>query len=110
MARLPVAQLKIDRSFVSEMGVSPQADTIVRAIIALGRGLGLELVAEGVETVAQVHQLQALGCALMQGFLFARPGAPSGLRETMDAALRAVDRCADGARALPQSTSPLRTA
>ncbi len=110
LARLPVAQLKIDRSFVSEMGVSPQADTIVRAIIALGRGLGLELVAEGVETVAQVHQLQALGCALMQGFLFGRPVAPSGLRETMDAALRAVDRCADGARALPQSTSPLRTA
>ncbi len=92
LARLPVAQLKIDRSFVNEMGVSPQADTIVRAIVALGRGLGLELVAEGVETVAQAHRLQALGCTLMQGYLFARPTQPSGLRATMDGALRAVDR------------------
>lgn len=122
LARLPAAQLKIDRSFVSEMGVSPQADTIVRAIVALGRGLGLELVAEGVETVAQAHQLQALGCTLMQGYLFARPVPPASLRETMESALRAVDRAVlrevagsssdelPSRRPIPQSTNPLRTA
>jgi diguanylate cyclase (GGDEF)-like protein len=73
LARLPLGKLKIDRSFVNELGQSPQADTIVRAIISLGHALGLAVVAEGVETQGQVAALSTLGCNLVQGFFFSRP-------------------------------------
>jgi diguanylate cyclase (GGDEF)-like protein len=73
LTRLPAGKLKIDRSFVQQMGQSPQSDAIVRAIVALGRGLQMQVVAEGVETVDQARALTALGCPLLQGFLFSRP-------------------------------------
>jgi diguanylate cyclase (GGDEF)-like protein/PAS domain S-box-containing protein len=75
--RLPVQALKIDRSFLAEIGsggpAEPQAETIVKAIIGLGANLGLQVVAEGVETEDQRTFLIAHGCRDAQGYLFCRP-------------------------------------
>ena len=70
--RLPVDTLKIDRSFVGELGRRESAE-IVRTIVRLGHGLGLTVVAEGVETPAQLRALQAVGCEYGQGYLFSPP-------------------------------------
>lgn len=76
LKRIPVDILKIDRSFVSailtDRGVSEQ---IVRAVVALGQALGKEVIAEGVETAAQLQRLRELGCVHVQGFLTGRPSA-----------------------------------
>jgi diguanylate cyclase (GGDEF)-like protein len=83
LARLPLGKLKVDRSFVSQLGTSTQADSVVRAIISLGSALGLNVVAEGVETPAQVTMLSSLGCHLMQGFFFARPAPADDLPDVV---------------------------
>jgi EAL domain-containing protein (putative c-di-GMP-specific phosphodiesterase class I) len=70
---LPVTTLKIDRSFVRELGSDPAADVLVDTIIGLARNLGLEPLAEGIETEQQRAILLARGCRLGQGFLFSRP-------------------------------------
>ncbi len=71
--RLPINTLKIDRSFVSRMVESNEHAEIVRTIVMLAKNLGLEVIAEGVETRAQLEQLQGLKCENAQGFLFSRP-------------------------------------
>ena len=73
LGRLAVDSLKVDRSFVERLdGADPRGE-LVRAILALARSLRLEVVAEGVETDVQRHELEAMGCPLAQGFLFSRP-------------------------------------
>src|SRR5690606_9476601 len=72
LSRLPVRHLKIDRSFTSQLGLNPRAQPIVEAIIRLGQTLGMEIVAEGIETREQLLELQLLGCHIGQGFLFSR--------------------------------------
>jgi diguanylate cyclase (GGDEF)-like protein/PAS domain S-box-containing protein len=67
--RFPVTALKIDQSFIKRLG-GEQNGEIVRAVVALARNLGLEVVAEGIETVAQLAQLKALGCEQGQGHYF----------------------------------------
>jgi len=79
LRRLPLHQIKVDQSFVQDIGRSRHNESIVEAIIALSRALELELVAEGVETREQYDFLRKAGCALGQGFLFARPLAASEL-------------------------------
>jgi diguanylate cyclase (GGDEF)-like protein len=69
---LPVQALKIDRSFVSRMHSTPQQLAIVKAIVSLARNLGLDVVAEGIETRAQADALRALGCRRGQGWLFSK--------------------------------------
>ena len=73
LSRLKVDELKIDRSFVSSLHESPQNDAITRSVVALGRALGIEVVAEGVERTDQYETLARYGCDIVQGFLFAAP-------------------------------------
>lgn len=75
--RFPINNLKIDRSFVSQMATSPSHEKIVHTIINLGRQLGFRAIAEGIETPQQVNILKRLGCDLGQGYWFgkARPAA-----------------------------------
>jgi diguanylate cyclase (GGDEF)-like protein/PAS domain S-box-containing protein len=81
LARLAITQLKIDRSFVHNMHADTDDAAIVRSIITLGHDLGLEVVAEGVETEATFDQLARLGCDMVQGFWLSRPLPPAALAE-----------------------------
>lgn len=69
----PVTEIKIDRTFVSELATRPYRRVIVQAVVDLGRALGLTVVAEGVETEAQRAMLAEMGCPVGQGYLFGRP-------------------------------------
>jgi len=73
LTQLPIDVLKIDRSFVKDLGTHGRTETITAAIMALAGGLGMHVVAEGVETEAQLAFLRAQGPVEIQGFLFARP-------------------------------------
>jgi len=73
LTTLPISELKIDRGFIRDLGMTPQSSAVVTAIIALARSLGLRVVAEGVENLRQMEVLHRLGCGIMQGFLFSRP-------------------------------------
>ena len=76
LRQLPVDQIKVDRSFVAGLGRSPDAEAIVRALIKLGRSLGLRVMAEGVETHEQRAFLQTEGCDAVQGFHISPPLPP----------------------------------
>ena len=71
--RLAIHKLKIDRSFIRDLETSEASRTIVRTALAMGRGLGLQTLAEGVETAGQLAVLEQLGCDLYQGYWFHRP-------------------------------------
>ena len=73
LKRLPVEELKIDKSFVGAMATDDDDATIVRSIIGLGHDLGLTVVAEGVEGEASWNTLKALGCDVAQGYYMSRP-------------------------------------
>ncbi len=73
LRRLPINELKIDRSFISDLDKGGESSAIVKAIVALGHSLGMEVVAEGVETESQLRQLTELECDRIQGFLLGRP-------------------------------------
>jgi len=73
LRRLPVNALKIDRSFVKDIADDKSANAICAAVVGLGQSLGLEVIAEGVETVEQASALRARGCTRLQGYLIGRP-------------------------------------
>jgi EAL domain-containing protein (putative c-di-GMP-specific phosphodiesterase class I) len=73
LQRFEIDALKIDRSFVSQLGVSGENSEIARTIITLARNLGMKVVAEGIETDLQLNQLKSLGCDWGQGFLLSHP-------------------------------------
>ena len=75
LKRFPLSRLKIDRSFVDGLGDDPNDEAITAASIALARGLGLEVVAEGVETLQQAEFLRRQACEVVQGYFYARPMA-----------------------------------
>ena len=77
--RFPIDSLKIDQSFVNQISVETGGSPIVAAIISMARSLKLRVIAEGVETAAQLAFLQGLGCEQAQGYYFSRP-VPGGLR------------------------------
>jgi EAL domain-containing protein (putative c-di-GMP-specific phosphodiesterase class I) len=81
--RLPVDVLKIDRSFVTGLGVDPGRSAIVFTIISLARDLGLEVIAEGVETAAQLAQLRERRCQYGQGYVFSKPLDADGAGELL---------------------------
>lgn len=81
---LPVAMLKIDRSFVDKIGMRPGNDKIVATIIDLAHNLKLKAMAEGVETTEQLRMLETLGCDFGQGYLFSRPVDWAGAAPMLD--------------------------
>jgi diguanylate cyclase (GGDEF)-like protein len=85
LAEFPVDSLKIDRSFISQLGHQPHSQGVVSTIIALARAYGLRTVAEGVETIQQLEILDALGCEQSQGYLHS-PAVPAEELEFLVAA------------------------
>jgi diguanylate cyclase (GGDEF)-like protein/PAS domain S-box-containing protein len=81
LKRFPVEAIKIDRSFVSGLGIEADDTSIVEAVVHLGHSLGLRVVAEGVETPLQLNLLRELECDRAQGYLFGRP-RPAGITES----------------------------
>ena len=90
LRRLPFDQIKIDRSLLPDLSADT-ADPVVAAVVALGKALALDVVAEGVETTEQEAELRRLGCPLAQGFLFARPLPPQDLERWVRAGASAVE-------------------
>jgi len=100
LKRFPLDTLKIDRSFVADISEDPESAAIVRAIIALGHSLDLRIVAEGVETQAQLQFLQAEGCDAIQGFLMSAAIAAAPFAELLRQAATQSSR---------KSASPIRS-
>jgi EAL domain-containing protein (putative c-di-GMP-specific phosphodiesterase class I) len=75
LMRYPLTRIKIDRSFVQKIGpqCQPEDTAIVRSIIMMGKNLGLDVIAEGVETITQAEFLKNQGCPELQGYLFSKP-------------------------------------
>ena len=99
LTSLPISELKIDRSFVRDLGETPQSSAVVSAIIALARALDLRVIAEGVETIEQMNVLYSLGCHICQGYLFARPMPPDQIAGWLSEVV--------GANRLPHVSEPL---
>ncbi len=73
LRRFPIDKIKIDRAFVVNLGVSPESDAIVKAIVNLATALDIEVIAEGVETPVQLERLVLAGCHQIQGYLISKP-------------------------------------
>jgi predicted signal transduction protein with EAL and GGDEF domain len=86
LQRFPIDILKIDRSFISTMADSPESGALIRSLVHLGKSLGLETLAEGIEETAQYHQLQRAHCDSGQGYLYARPLEPDAVEAFLSAA------------------------
>ncbi|HEX4018730.1 MAG TPA: EAL domain-containing protein, partial [Frankiaceae bacterium] len=87
LRRIDVAEVKLDRAFVADMLEDEAAATIVGATVALAHGLGLTVVAEGVETSEQLNALHLAGCDLAQGFFLSKPVPANLLAERADSAV-----------------------
>jgi EAL domain-containing protein (putative c-di-GMP-specific phosphodiesterase class I) len=79
LQRLPISELKIDRSFVAPLAADPTVKPIVRSIVMLGHTLGLRVVAEGIETPEALRAVRTAKCPLGQGFHLAKPLPPDKL-------------------------------
>ena len=73
LKHLPIHRLKIDRSFIQNLSLESPDFAIVKAIVTMGHGLGLRVVAEGVETEEQLDLITSLGCDFVQGYLIEKP-------------------------------------
>ncbi|WP_229421402.1 EAL domain-containing protein [Telluria antibiotica] len=91
LTKLPLTQLKIDKSFVDELPASHRDAMVAQTIINMGRGLGLDVIAEGVETAAQRDFLVAQGCYSFQGYLFGKPVPVGEFEAQVRAALAAAE-------------------
>ncbi len=105
LQQFPVDELKIDRSFISQLEHSDQRDALIRTFVQLGRSLAIETLAEGIEEQAQLSRLQEEQCDMGQGFLFARPMEPDECRQFLD---RWAPRLQAGPT--PQETNPASAA
>jgi EAL domain-containing protein (putative c-di-GMP-specific phosphodiesterase class I) len=98
--RFPINTLKVDRSFVNSMEDGSENGEIVRTVIALAKTLRLNVIAEGIETIHQLHQLRILGCEYGQGYLFSRP-------VPIDEAGRLIEDAARFEKIMPQQMFPI---
>jgi diguanylate cyclase (GGDEF)-like protein/PAS domain S-box-containing protein len=85
LKNFPLDRIKLDRAFVKDLPENESEKAIARTVIALGRNLGLQTLAEGVETAAQAEFLAAAGCEVFQGYLFGKPMKPAELEAMIDA-------------------------
>ena len=111
LQKFPLQRIKIDRAFVHGVADNPNDRALVRTIVAMGRSLGLDMVAEGVESVHQMQVLSELGCNKAQGYLISHPVPADAMRSTVAGARapRPVPRPAPVADELldpPAVTSP----
>jgi EAL domain-containing protein (putative c-di-GMP-specific phosphodiesterase class I) len=81
--RLPIHTVKIDRSFVADVVTEPSTAALVHGLLQLGRGMGLQVIAEGIEDLDQADWLLRHGCAMAQGFAFGRPAPLPGRTEAL---------------------------
>ena len=88
--RFPFDAIKIDKSFVKSLCETGESDAIIRAILTLGHSLGLRVVAEGVETEAQLNWLRTAGCVEVQGFLLGRALSPERVVQCLQGAAAAA--------------------
>lgn len=96
LQRLPIDRLKIDQSFVRNLGLSAESDGIVQAVITLAHGLNMSVVAEGIETPAQLERLRAFGCEFGQGYLFGRPREAEDISDELRRGLQGEDNVVGG--------------
>ena len=80
---MPIDTVKIDHSFMAELDTEDLDNNIIALVIALGRSLDITVVAEGVETEAQLAMLRSMGCDQAQGFLFARPQNAAAIEQLL---------------------------
>lgn len=90
LQQFPIDSIKIDRSFVGSVNGSPQGEALVDTLLQLGRTLGIETLAEGIESEAQLAYLRREGCQSGQGFLFARPLPPSEVESFLSTSLETL--------------------
>lgn len=91
LRRFPIDRIKIDQSFTREVESSDDAAAIARAVIELGKALGLRVIAEGVEREGQMRFLRRNGCHEIQGYIYARPLDPESLRTLLASGPRSLD-------------------
>ena len=91
LQQFPISTLKIDQSFVRDVVSNPDDATIVDTIIQMGRNMNMDVVAEGVETEAQLVFLQKLGCTYVQGHLFGDPMSSDNYQELLRAQADGTD-------------------
>jgi diguanylate cyclase (GGDEF)-like protein/PAS domain S-box-containing protein len=83
----PINSLKVDRSFVGSLGLNEESFRIIQAIVALGKNLRMELIAEGIENITQLRMLQSLKCEYGQGYYFAKPMEPDAIEKIVSGQL-----------------------
>src|SRR3984957_8023078 len=93
LIRLPLDILKLDRSFVSRMDKNKESRQIVHTILSLADNLGMDVVAEGIETVEQADELKSLGCQYAQGYFFSKPINQGSVEALLNSAMRGTDKC-----------------
>jgi c-di-GMP-specific phosphodiesterase len=91
LTRLPITELKLDRSFMRNFESDPGAQAVAKAVIGIGQSLGMKVIAEGVETEAQASLLAKLGCDAVQGYLYSLPMSASDLERWTESAEHSVD-------------------
>ena len=106
LKRFPVGLLKIDRSFVANLGSNPDDEAIARAILSLAKALGVEVVAEGVETTTQQEWLTDLHCAYGQGYLYGRPKPMATIEADLIKPLYPGTPLLDGQRPAAETIQP----
>jgi EAL domain-containing protein (putative c-di-GMP-specific phosphodiesterase class I) len=84
LQHFPISAIKIDKSFVDEIGKSRRGIELIRAIVSMARELGMEAIAEGIETAEQLKELQELSCHLGQGFLLSKPLDKQAAEKVLD--------------------------